>query len=180
MEEVKGARGSKCVDDQEGGGCDFLGLFYISKVLAFLLCGEWSNCDHCINPRPYLYLLPPPQKERDKAQADFEKKKQSIIDAGSKSLAHIDDKFSGSVTNAESVIAKETVGLVTAEEFRKIRERATRKESVGSVGDGEEEKVESKATIKKKKKKKKMMMATLSFAGGEEVSKGGRSVATTA
>lgn len=107
-------------------------------------------------------------KERDKAQADFEKKKQSIIDAGSKSLAHIDDKFSGSVTNAESVIAKETVGLVTAEEFRKIRERATRKESVGSVGDGEEEKVESKATIKKKKKKKKMMMATLSFAGGEE------------
>jgi hypothetical protein len=82
----------------------------------------------------------PTQKERDKAQADFEAKKQSIIDNGANSLAHIDDKFAGSVTNAESVIAKETVGLVTAEQFRKIRERATRKDSVGSAGDGEEEK----------------------------------------
>mmetsp|Transcript_2192 Transcript_2192/g.4471 ORF Transcript_2192/g.4471 Transcript_2192/m.4471 type:complete len:140 (-) Transcript_2192:18-437(-) len=108
-------------------------------------------------------------KERDKAQADFEAKKQSIIDSGAKSLARIDDKFSGSVTNAESVIAKQTVGLVTAEEFRKIREKATRSNSVGSLGDGEEEKkVESAATLKKKKKKKKLL------PGEEEENEGGK------
>eukprot|EP00904_Undaria_pinnatifida_P008123 jgi/Undpi1/4440/HiC_scaffold_17.g07794.m1 len=111
-------------------------------------------------------------KQRQEDQKEYESKRQKIQDEYHRGALKIDDKFGGSATDQyEAMFKATTVGLVTAEEFKKARVLAETgvgdkeggegegDESVGGRGDG--------AARRKKKRKKKKLISTLSF--GEEI-----------
>ena len=118
-------------------------------------------------------------KKRQREQEEFEAKKRQI--ASSHHASSIHDKFAGESTDAEQAFRSKTVGLVTAEEFK----RAALESAKGTTtADGDEHENEAQPTLtteqlelqekqarKKKKKKlkeKKKMMSTLSFVNEEE------------
>ena len=107
-------------------------------------------------------------KQREKEQAEYEAKKNAIKDMNSSGLGSIGAKFSSSTERAEQEFKKRTVGLVTADDFRKARE------SVDESAKEDERKLkEEKEAIECKKKadrekKRKMMAASLSFANDQE------------
>jgi protein FAM50 len=103
-------------------------------------------------------------KQRDKQKEEYEAVKSKIKAENSAAVGRIDDKFNAATETAEDEFRRRTVGLVTAEDFRKARE-------VASVGTTESEKrqqeLELQAEEKKKKakdQKRKKMASALSFA----------------
>ncbi|CAM9537487.1 unnamed protein product, partial [Hapterophycus canaliculatus] len=61
-------------------------------------------------------------KQRQEDQKDYESKKQKIQDEYHRGALKIDDKFGGSATDQyEAMFKATTVGLVTADEFKKAR-----------------------------------------------------------
>lgn len=116
-------------------------------------------------------------KKRQLEQEAFEAKKRQIASDHANSKASINDKFAEESTHqAEQAFRSKTVGLVTAEEFKKAAQETSKKK-----GDGDEETAptlsaeqlalqEKKAKKKKRKKlkEKKKMMSTLSFVNDEE------------
>uniref|UniRef100_A0A6U3VLY5 FAM50A/XAP5 C-terminal domain-containing protein n=1 Tax=Ditylum brightwellii TaxID=49249 RepID=A0A6U3VLY5_9STRA len=135
-------------------------------------------------------------KKREKDARAFEEKKQQIKHESERGRKRMDDKFNvdKSLSAAEQKFRRDTVGLVSAEEFRKATreaERLRRRERVGLGDDILEEEEggegvassskkeiseEEKARIEKKDRKakrkamkrKKQMMSTLSFAGADD------------
>jgi len=109
-------------------------------------------------------------KKRSLEQTEFEDAKKKMKDDRLRGSKKIDDKFSGSslASQAESTFSKKTVGLVTASEFKKLKE-----ESDIVAGGAEDilkaEEKEKKRIKKEKKLKKKKMLNTLSFGGDEEL-----------
>ncbi|CAM9136111.1 unnamed protein product [Ectocarpus sp. 12 AP-2014] len=116
-------------------------------------------------------------KQRLEDQKDYESKRQKIQDEYHRGALKIDDKFGGSATDQyEAMFKATTVGLVTADEFKKARVLAETgvgdKEGGGSGAAGGEGGdnaggAEDAAARKKKKRKKKKLISTLSF--GEEI-----------
>ena len=128
-------------------------------------------------------------KKRAAEQAEFEARKNKIKTDSERGKLGIDAKFDANtnVSAEEQIFRAKTVGLVTAEEFRKASaeaEKARANRGVGDFGDeageegggteiSEEEKQRLEKERKKAKKKalkeKKKRMAALSFAGDEEL-----------
>mmetsp|Transcript_15954 Transcript_15954/g.28748 ORF Transcript_15954/g.28748 Transcript_15954/m.28748 type:complete len:388 (+) Transcript_15954:107-1270(+) len=134
-------------------------------------------------------------KKRAAEQAEFEARKQKIKADSERGKLGIDAKFdtNRNVSAEEQKFRAKTVGLVTAEEFRKasaeVEKARGRKgeglwgEEEGKDSDGgggpviserERKKLEKerKKARKKALKEKKKRMATLSFAGDEEIDDG--------
>lgn len=119
------------------------------------------------------------ERKRQRDQLEFEAKKQHVEQQHSTATVSISDKFTTSrtVTQEETSFKAKTVGLVSAEEFRRLTRQAEQ-------GDGgshrnqqepsettEEREAREKAARKARKKQlkeKQKMMATLSFAGNVE------------
>mmetsp|Transcript_26893 Transcript_26893/g.42174 ORF Transcript_26893/g.42174 Transcript_26893/m.42174 type:complete len:373 (-) Transcript_26893:57-1175(-) len=127
-------------------------------------------------------------KKRAAEQADFEARKQKIKADSERGKLGIDSKFdtNTNVSAEEQRFRAKTVGLVTAEEFRKASAEAekARGKRVGDEDEGgndgeaapklsEEElkklEKERKRAKKKALKEKKKRMATLSFGADEEL-----------
>ncbi|CAM9858526.1 unnamed protein product [Pylaiella littoralis] len=114
-------------------------------------------------------------KQRLEDQRDYENKRQKIQDEYHRGALKIDDKFGGSATDQyEAMFKATTVGLVTADEFKKARvlaETGVGDKAGGGTGDGGEASggagAGDAAARKKKKRKKKKLISTLSF--GEEI-----------
>jgi len=132
-------------------------------------------------------------KKRAAEQADFEARKLKIKADSERGKLGIDAKFdtNANVSAEEQTFRAKTVGLVTAEEFRKasaeVEKARARKggslwEEGEATGNGagdvvmtdlEQKRLEKqrKKARKKAMKEKKKCMATLSFAGDEEFEK---------
>lgn len=121
-------------------------------------------------------------KQRQKQQAEFEEKQLQIRSSKDKSLLSKQDKFQGdsSLSKAEKTFKSKTVGLVTAEEFRRLTEESAQQAQKNEDDVNEEsqpkltaeeqarlEKIERKKRKQKRKEKRKQMSA-LSFAHDEQ------------
>jgi protein FAM50 len=108
-------------------------------------------------------------KKREQDQAEFEAKKAALKADSERGARRIDDKFQGSelAADKECAFREATVGLVTAADFKRLREAKERRDSDADVVVVKEKKVDE-SKLKKDKLKKKKMMAKLSFATGDE------------
>ena len=104
----------------------------------------------------------------------MEKKLKIKADA-ERGVRRIDDKFGAAAAQVEKDrdFRAATVGLVTAEDFRKLQALQQRKDSGGEEMAAEEARLAmASGTLMKKKKgekkRKKAMMAVLSFGGGDD------------
>lgn len=111
-------------------------------------------------------------KERDKQRAEYEAQKEQIKKANASDFSRIDSKFSVASDVAESEFRKRTVGLVTAEEFRRAREEGAQLSQQQDIADAEALKrsaeQENERIAKEREQKRKRTAATLSFAVEEE------------
>lgn len=129
-------------------------------------------------------------KKRAAEQQEFEHRKQKIKADSERGKLGIDSKFdtNADVSAEEQKFRAKTVGLVTAEQFRKASAEVEKARGGGSGIFGEEQKnddgggatvlteeerkkleKERKKARKKSIKEKKKRMAALSFAGDEEI-----------
>lgn len=112
-------------------------------------------------------------KKRQLEQEAFEAKKRQIEKDSKTSSIHTKFKGDSALSQAEQTFRSKTVGLVTAEEFKRAALESTQPhEEVAHAGPSKEdvEKQEKQAKKKKKKllKEKKKIMSTLSFVDNEE------------
>lgn len=131
------------------------------------------------------------EKERQRAAEDFERRKQEIASQRSKTALSFQPSDSSNnsnrnnnnnnsnanfkaskTTSVEESFRAKTVGLVSAEDFAKAQQEATRQEQLLEEEEyleikAKEKPKEDKKTKKKRKKEKKKMMSTLSF--GDEL-----------
>ena len=144
------------------------------------------------------------ERKRQHEQELFEQRKQQIIQTSASQQQSMDSKFAESsvATQTEQSFRTKTIGLVTAEEFKRAQleqqqaEAAYAKRMAGMDDDDDDDdnvvaakklqnqlnetpeqaaarrKAEKKAK-KKKRKEQKKLMATLSFANNEEFDEGG-------
>mmetsp|Transcript_51372 Transcript_51372/g.154346 ORF Transcript_51372/g.154346 Transcript_51372/m.154346 type:complete len:383 (-) Transcript_51372:26-1174(-) len=128
------------------------------------------------------------EKKRQRDQELFEERKAKIRADSERGKRGIDDKFDAdsSMSAAERDFRDKTVGLVTAEEFRKAaKEAEERKKGRGEfrggdaddAGPGERQLTQEELARREKQrrkerkkalKKKKKMMSALSFAGADD------------
>lgn len=112
-------------------------------------------------------------KQREKQQAEYEAKKSQIKQLHSTDLSRINDKFSAASNAMEQDFQRKTVGLVSAEEFRKAREAQQEEERQAQVSNMkfQEEKRSNEAKFRQddRDKKRKLMLSTLSFGEDEDV-----------
>ncbi|KAL3671847.1 hypothetical protein V7S43_002515 [Phytophthora oleae] len=101
-------------------------------------------------------------KQREKQQKAYEAKRQDIEKTNRRGT-RIDANFQSHQDDDESEFKRQTVGLVTAEEFRKKREDLQNRKSSHSDVQSEE-----KLKEPKKKKRKAKKMGPLSFDIGDE------------
>ena len=96
-------------------------------------------------------------KQREKEQAEYEAKKNAIKDMNSSGLGSIGAKFSSSTERAEQEFKKRTVGLVTADDFRKARESVDESaKEYERKSKEEKEAIECKKKADREKKRKKL------------------------
>lgn len=112
-------------------------------------------------------------KKRQLEQEAFEAKKRQIV--RDSKTSSINDKFAGdsSLTRAEQTFRAKTVGLVTAEEFKRAALESTQpQEEVPQAAPSKEDLEKQEKQDKKKKKKllkqKKKIMSTLSFVNHDD------------
>jgi protein FAM50 len=124
-------------------------------------------------------------KRREEEQQEYEKKKAKIQQDARRGALKIGDKFGGSASDQYDAMFKaQTIGLVTAEQFKQARLLASESagQAGGAAGDvggniGDEDNLEKRKALiqreeeKKKRRKKKKMLAQLSF--GDDVEEEG-------
>ena len=102
-------------------------------------------------------------KQRDKQKADYEAAKNKIKEQNAAGVGRIDDKFSAATDSLEQEFRRRTVGLVTADDFRKAKAET---EDVKIDKDKFSQQREQEAAEKRKKdraSKRKKMASSLSF-----------------
>ncbi len=113
-------------------------------------------------------------REREKQQAEYEALKKNIKSTinATGDVSRINDKFTTAVESGDSGL---TVGLVTAEEFKKIREaqqRAEEEKRVGALRSVAEldriRQAEHKVRAEDREVKRRKLASTLSFGADEE------------
>jgi len=122
-------------------------------------------------------------KKRALEQEEYEEAKKKMKEDRLRGSKRIDDKFSGSslASIAETSFREKTVGLVSAEDFARLKEESDVIASGGGMVSGgdlegdileEKRRVEERAlkrAKKDKKKKQKKMLSMLSFGNDSEV-----------
>jgi len=114
------------------------------------------------------------EKKRKQDQESFEQQKEKIEQASSSRYRNMDSKFAGGTSAVEEKSFKaRTVGLVSAEDFKRAAaEAAAEQPKQSTTEETPQEKVAREKAAKKERKKrlkeKKKMMSTLSFANDEE------------
>jgi protein FAM50 len=114
-------------------------------------------------------------REREKQRQEYETQKNKIKSENKVMVGKINEKFSSAIDTAEQEFRRKTVGLVTAEEFRKANQEVGNAKKAHEEGqlfekqkqfqkDLDEEAVRSK----ERQTKRKRALATLSFANDEE------------
>ncbi|KAH7476954.1 hypothetical protein PRIC1_000966 [Phytophthora ramorum] len=104
-------------------------------------------------------------KQREKQQKEYEAKRLDIEQTNRRGT-RIDANFQSHQDDDESEFKRQTVGLVTAEEFRKKREDIQNRKSAPVHVQAEEQQKEPKK--KKKRKAKKMGPLSFDMDGGED------------
>lgn len=111
-------------------------------------------------------------KQREKQLADYEAKKSHIKQLHSADLSRINDKFSAATNAVEQDFQRRTVGLVSAEDFRKAREEQQEEQQQAQSRDLQREEqqrvTEAKAKEKDRVNSRKRMLSTLSFGEDED------------
>jgi protein FAM50 len=115
-------------------------------------------------------------KKRQREQEEFEAKKRQIASDHASATSSIHDKFAGESTQAEQAFRSKTVGLVTAEEFKKAAQESRKgggghedvKQPMLTTEQVALQEKQAKKKKKQKLKEKKKMMSTLSFVNDEE------------
>lgn len=102
-------------------------------------------------------------RQREQQKADFARQQAEIKAANARRLGGMSSKFAARTedTAAESEYKNKTYGLVTADEFKKIRLEKEKREAAAKAGAGKKKKTKKKKTKKKKR-------STLSFADDVE------------
>lgn len=117
--------------------------------------------------------------KRQKEQAEFESKKQRVLDEHKHHISGIDGKFaSARSTVSETAFRSKTVGLVTAADFKRFSKEADDESNAKEAAairqpteTAEEIAAKEKALKKEQKrrlKEKKKLLSTLSFAGQDD------------
>jgi protein FAM50 len=102
-------------------------------------------------------------KQREKEKAEYEAIKNKIKEQNSATIGRIDDKFNAASDVMEQEFRRRTVGLVSAEDFRRAREVAQETKNEHEKKQQELEKEVQEYKKKEKELKRKKMAATLSF-----------------
>ena len=102
-------------------------------------------------------------KKRDAQQAEYELAKDKIKQQNASSFSRIDDKFSAASDSLEQEFRRRTVGLVTADDFRKVKE-----ETVEVKSESEKMVLQRQAEAAERRKaertlKRKKLASSLSF-----------------
>lgn len=114
-------------------------------------------------------------REREKQRQEYESLKNKIKNENKAVVGKITEKFSSAIDTAEQDFRKKTIGLVSAEEFRKASREAGNAQKVFEENQLLEKQKQLQKEIddqalksKERQNKRKKAMATLSFAGEEE------------
>lgn len=111
-------------------------------------------------------------KEREKQRLEYEEQKNKLKAQNEGDFARIDNKFSSASDTAEQDFRRRTVGLVTAEEFRKAREEGQKLQQLSAEA-AQQDKEKREAEVEKNRKdererKRRKIASTLSFGEDEE------------
>jgi protein FAM50 len=102
-------------------------------------------------------------KKREQQQQEYEEVKRKIKEDNAAGIGKIDQKFSSATDVLEQEFRRKTVGLVSADDFRKAREEAT--ENTAELAKKQQEKLkqieDKKLEVRELKRKK--VASTLSF-----------------
>lgn len=104
-------------------------------------------------------------KQREQQQLEYEATKKQIKDDNAQGIGRIDSKFSAATDSLEQEFRRKTVGLVSADDFRKAREAADAAQVSSSAAEEAGAKlkhVENKKNMQDMKRKK--AASTLSFS----------------
>ncbi|RYH06229.1 hypothetical protein EON65_43110 [archaeon] len=112
-------------------------------------------------------------KQREKQRAEYEALKDQIKKANAVSdLSKIDNKFSAATNVAEQEFQRKTVGLVSAEDFRKAREEGLKNKVEQEKLDAAEyeriKQAEQEKIAQERELKRKRAVASLSFSLEED------------
>jgi protein FAM50 len=114
-------------------------------------------------------------KEREKQQQEYEVIKNKIKAANNAVVGKINDKFNSAVDNADQEFRKKTVGLVSADDFRKASEEATNAQKAFQESQLLEKQkslqhhvADEEVRAKTREDKRKKTLATLSFGMEED------------
>eukprot|EP01135_Chromosphaera_perkinsii_P001005 Nk52_evm19s156 gene=Nk52_evmTU19s156 len=106
-------------------------------------------------------------KKREEEKESFERQKEKISRENEKSVRDIGQKFASTYDNVGDLLIKNTVGLVTRDEFTKKREQLLHEREL-QIAKAAADSENKKSLESKKKKKKKKKAAGLSFDLDEE------------
>lgn len=114
-------------------------------------------------------------KEREKQQKEYESLKNRIKENNKAVVGQINEKFSSAVDSAEHEFRRKTVGLVTAEEFRKASAEAGQAQKkleeenlLNRQKQLEKDREDEALRAKERQIKRKKALATLSFAADDD------------
>ncbi|GKY92624.1 hypothetical protein MPSEU_000232500 [Mayamaea pseudoterrestris] len=122
------------------------------------------------------------EKKRQRDQEEFEAKKQQVVADAASSTINMEDKFAPSrmVAQEETSFKLKTVGLVSAQDFRRLQAEqllgettatSSNNDNEAPIETADEQAARETALLKsrrKKTKERKKLMSTLSFADGDE------------
>lgn len=112
-------------------------------------------------------------KQSQAQQEEYELMKIRIKNNQNTTLKNINDKFSTSQLSTEDAFRKRTIGLITAEDFRKAREEEEEKDgknkcSSDQIDQRQELSKEQEQKLIQQQNKRKKLMSTLSFYQEED------------
>jgi protein FAM50 len=111
-------------------------------------------------------------KEREKQRLEYEEQKNKLKAQNATDVRQINAKFSIASDGAENDFRRRTVGLVSAEDFRKAREDGEKQEKLDADRASEEHKKQQaedeQIRQEERDRKRRKLSATLSFGGDDD------------
>lgn len=110
--------------------------------------------------------------EREKQRQQYEEQKNKVKALNATDVSRINDKFNSASDNAEHEFRRRTVGLVTAEEFRRAREEGEKQQKLDAALAIADQQLRATEDLKHRQeerdRKRRKLSATLSFGNEEE------------
>lgn len=111
-------------------------------------------------------------QEREKQRLQYEDQKNKVKALNSTDVTRITEKFNSASDTAEQDFRKRTVGLVTAEEFRKAREEGEKQMKLDAEQAAEEQQRQQTEDLKQRheerERKRRKISSTLSFGQDDD------------